>query len=97
MPGKVQRRGDPNTTGGLITGGDASVLVNGRPIAYPGIAVTPHPPCSPRNRIHCVAVTAAFSQGSRTVKVNGRGVVTNDRDSCTHSRGIGGSPNVRAA
>ena len=97
MPGKVQRKGDPNMFGGLITKGDNSVLVNGRPIAYPFIPVTPHPPCSPKKPLHCIAVTAPFTQGSKTVLVNGKGVVTNDKDSCLHGRGmIGGSSDVFA-
>lgn len=92
MAGKAQRKGDPNMTGGLITQGDNSVLINGRPAATPGKSVTPHPPCGPRGRIHCVAVT---SGGSRSVLVNGKPLLTSgDKDTCSHSRAMSGSPNV---
>lgn len=88
----VQRKGDPNGAGGIITSGDNSVLVNGRPIATPNLSVTPHPPCGPRAPQHCVARTTG---GSRSVRVNGKPVLmTGDKDTCSHSRS-GGSPNVR--
>jgi hypothetical protein len=93
MAGKAQRQGDPNTGGGLITRGDSSVLINGRPAAYPSTSVTPHPPCSPKNPIHCVAVTKG---GSKSVRVNGRPLLTSgDSDTCGHGRSSGGSSNVR--
>ena len=44
MP-RVQRQGDANSAGGVITSGDSSVMVNGRPIAVENLSVTPHPPC----------------------------------------------------
>lgn len=93
MAGKAQRQGDPNTGGGLITRGDSSVLINGRPAAYPAISVTPHPPCSPKNPIHCVAVTKG---GSKSVRVNGKPLLTSgDGDTCGHGRSSGGSSDVR--
>lgn len=92
MP-SVQRKGDFNGAGGIVTGGDSSVLVNGRPVATPGLSVTPHPPCGPKAPQHCVAVTTG---GSGTVRVNGKRVLlTGNKDTCGHSRS-GGSPNVRA-
>lgn len=92
MPGKAQRQGDPNVAGGLIARGDSSVLINGRPAAYPGISVTPHPPCGPKAPQHCVAVT---TRGSQSVRVNGKPLLTSsDKDTCNHSRSMGGSPNV---
>lgn len=93
MPG-VQRKGDPNMFGGLITQGDNSVLINGRPAAYPNILVTPHPPCGPRNPIHCAAVTRG---GSPSVRVNGKPLLTSgDKDLCGDSRFVSGSRNVIA-
>ena len=92
MPGKAQRQGDPNIAGGLIKKGDSSVLINGRPAAYPGIVVTPHPPCGPRAPQHCAAVT---TQGSQSVRVNGKPLLTaGDKDTCNHGRTTSGSPNV---
>jgi uncharacterized Zn-binding protein involved in type VI secretion len=91
MP-SVQRQGDPNSAGGVITSGDRSVLVNGRPIATVGLSVSPHPPC-PILFSHCVAKTSVTV--SRSVKVNKKPVsITNDKDTCGHPRS-GGSPNVK--
>lgn len=93
MAGKAQRQGDPNQGGGLIKNGDKSVLINGRPAAYPNISVTPHPPCSPRNYSHCVAVTKG---GSKSVFVNKKPLLTSgDKDTCSHGRTMGGSKDVR--
>jgi len=36
----VQRQGDANGGGGIITSGEGSVLINGRPAATPGLVVT---------------------------------------------------------
>jgi uncharacterized Zn-binding protein involved in type VI secretion len=92
MAGKAQRQGDPNMGGGLITNGDRSVLINGRPAATPTTPVTPHPPCGPRGRIHCAAVTTG---GSKSVRVNGKPLLTSgDKDTCKHGRAMSGSKNV---
>jgi uncharacterized Zn-binding protein involved in type VI secretion len=92
MPGRVQRQGDPNVAGGIIKKGDPSVLINGRPAASPGTSVTPHPPCSPKNFIHCVASTTG---GSRSVFVNKKPLLTgSDKDTCSHGRATGGSKDV---
>ena len=92
MPGKAQRQGDPNQGGGLIKSGDKSVLINGRPAASPGSSVTPHPPCSPKNRKHCTAVTTG---GSRSVFVNKKPLLaSSDKDTCDHGRAMSGSKNV---
>jgi uncharacterized Zn-binding protein involved in type VI secretion len=91
MP-SVQRQGDPNSGGGIITGGDRSVLVNGRPIATVGLGVSPHPPC-PKGFSHCVARTSVA--GGRSVRVNNKPVsITSDKDTCGHPRSSG-SPNVK--
>lgn len=89
----AQRRGDANSAGGVINGGDSTVLINGRPAATPGLSVTPHIPCSPKARIHCIAKT---SGGTRSVRINGKPLIlTGNKDTCGHAR-AGGSPNVRA-
>lgn len=89
----VQRQGDANGSGGVVTSGVASVRVNGRPVVVPGISVTPHPCCGRKGCApHCSAVTAG---GSGTVRAGGRRVIrTGDADTCGHTR-AGGSPNVR--
>lgn len=89
----VQRKGDPNGGGGIVTGGVSSVLINGRPAATPGSSVTPHPPCSPKRPMHCIARTTG---GSKSVRVEGKPLLlTGNRDTCGHSRS-GGSNNVKA-
>lgn len=89
----VQRQGDANGAGGVVTGGVASVKINGRPAATPGTSVTPHPPCNPKQPQHCIARTTG---GAKTVRVNGKPLLlTGNKDSCGHAR-AGGSPNVRA-
>lgn len=88
----VQRVGDANSGGGVITAGAASVLVNGRPVAVTGMPVTPHYPCGRRGgSIHCSAVTVG-SSGS--VMAEGKPIVlTGDVDTCGHVR-VGGSADV---
>lgn len=91
----VQRMGDPNSAGGIITSGIGSVLVNGRPIATIGLGVTPHPCCGAKGcpPVHCSAKT---SGGAGSVRAGGRPVsLTGNSDTCGHSRS-GGSSNVRA-
>lgn len=89
----VQRQGDFNLRGGIITTGEGSVRANGRPVATPASLVTPHPPCSPKMYKHCVAVTKG---GSKTVRANGKPIIlTGDSDTCMDKR-IGGSSNVKA-
>jgi uncharacterized Zn-binding protein involved in type VI secretion len=88
----VQRQGDPNSGGGVITSGDRSVLVNGRPIATVGLLVSPHPPC-PKGATHCAAKTSIGF--GKSVRVNNKPVsITSDKDTCGHLRS-GGSPNVK--
>ena len=92
MAGGAQRKGDPNLFGGLITKGDNSVLINGRPAATPMTLVTPHPPCGPKGKIHCSAITTG---GSKSVLVNGKPLLTSgDKDICKHPRFTSGSKNV---
>lgn len=89
----VQRVGDRNSAGGVITTGDDSVLINGRAVAIQGSAVSPHPCCGQRGcpPTHCNARTQTTNN---TVLVNGRPLIfTDDKDTCGHPR-VSGSPNV---
>lgn len=89
----VQRVGDRNTAGGVITNGDSSVLINGRAVAIRGSAVSPHPCCGRRGcpPIHCNAKTHTSNS---TVLVNGIPLIfTDDIDTCGHPR-AGGSSDV---
>lgn len=89
----VQRQGDANGAGGIVTSGVTSVRINGRPAATPGSSVTPHPPCSPKKPTHCIARTTG---GAQTVRVNGKPLLlTGNKDTCGHAR-AGGSSDVRA-
>lgn len=95
MP-SVQRVGDPNTAGGIVTSGSASVRVNGRPMALAGQPVTPHACCGqPGCGIHCSATTQG---GSGTVRAQGIPILRSgvDTDTCGHLR-AGGSADVRIA
>jgi uncharacterized Zn-binding protein involved in type VI secretion len=93
MGRSVQRKGDANKKGGIITSGDSSVLVNGRPIAVPNSKVAPHPKCSPKAPLHCIAKT---TPSAKTVRVNGKPLVlTGGKDTCGDAR-AGGSSNVKA-
>jgi len=90
----IQRQGDANSAGGVATGGEPSVRVNGKAVVVSNISVTPHhcggkKPCS-RHRY------AKTLGGSSTVRVAGKPVVraTVDIDTCGHPR-TGGSPDVR--
>jgi uncharacterized Zn-binding protein involved in type VI secretion len=88
----AQRKGDFNSKGGIVTSGDSSVLINGRPAALPGSVVTPHPPC-PKSKLHCIAATKG---GAKSVRVNGKPLLlTGNKDTCGDAR-AGGSPNVKA-
>lgn len=94
MAFNCQRKGDPNSAGGIATAGVPSVRVNGRPILVPGISVTPHPCCGNSGcGKHCRAKTRG---GSATVRAGGKPVIRTgaDKDTCGHPR-AGGSGNVR--
>jgi uncharacterized Zn-binding protein involved in type VI secretion len=88
MPKGVLRVGDANTGGGLITVGDPTVLVNGRPIATVFSPVSPHPPCGNVNGVpHCIAHT---QMQAGTVLVNRKLVATwPSVDTCLHPRATG--------
>jgi uncharacterized Zn-binding protein involved in type VI secretion len=85
MPAGIVRVGDANTGGGLVTVGDPTVLVNGRPVAVINSPVSPHPPCgAPGQYAHCVAFTQ-MKPGA--VFVNGKPIATWPTvDTCGHPR-----------
>ena len=88
----VQRVGDVNIAGGVILTGVPTVLVNFRPIATAGSAVSPHPPC-PKGGIHCGALTTTKSP---RILVNFKPITTSGTiDTCGHPR-LTGSINVIA-
>lgn len=92
----VQRVGDANDTGGVVTAGIDSVRVNGRAVAVTGKSVSSHPCCGQKKcpPIHCNAATAG---GSGSVRAAGIPIsLTGDSDTCGHARS-GGSGDVRAA
>ena len=95
MPKLVCRVGDRNAAGGVILNGDATVLINNRPVAVLGSRVTPHPCCGAPNRPECVVHCAASTTSTNgTVLVNRKPIVTlGDVDTCGHAR-VGGSADV---
>ena len=91
MP-SVQRKGDPNSAGGVATGGNGSVRVNNQPVVVNGTSVSAHAPWGKPHPPHASAVTKG---GNGAVKAGGVPInVTGNTDSCGHPR-TGGSPNVR--
>ena len=84
----VQRQGDSDSGGGVVTSGIGSVRTNGKPTAVIGLAVSFH-----GKKSHAGPQTAG---GVSTVRVAGKPIsVTGDADTCGHTR-TGGSSNVRA-
>ena len=84
----VQRVGDADSGGGVITGGVGSVRVNGIPVSVNGSGVSPHA----RKNSH----RPVTSGGIGSVRAGGTPVnVTGNADTCGHAR-TGGSNNVRA-
>ena len=82
MPGQVCRVGDSNVFGGVIVTGNPTVLVEGRPIAFFGSEVSPHPCCGAEGcpPTHCAA--EAISE-NYTVLVGGFPIVTvGDLNTC---------------
>ena len=62
----VQRVGDANGAGGVVSGGNPTVKINGRSVALVGDSVSAHPCCGRRGcpPVHCYPVTTT---GSPTV------------------------------
>ena len=88
----VQRDGDANCSGGLVSGGVASVRVNGSTVTVDGNPVSSHAPFGRPHPPHAAATTTG---GSGTVKAGGIGIITTGcADTCGHSR-AGGSTDVR--
>lgn len=84
----VQRTGDVDSGGGVITGGVNSVRVNGIAVSVNGTGVSAH---ARKNRHRPVT-----SGGVSSVRANGVPInVTGNCDTCGHTR-TGGSSNVRA-
>jgi len=82
----VQRVGDVNSGGGVITSGIGSVRVNGSPVSVDSSGVSLHP------KKH-LPVTAG---GVGSVRAGGSPInVAGNPDTCGHVR-TGGSPNVSA-
>lgn len=93
MPG-IQRVGDANSQGGVISGGGiSSVRMEGRPVSVPGDPVSAHFCCGRKGcpPVHCSART---SGGSATVKAGGQSIIlTGNSDTCGHPR-VGGTSTV---
>jgi len=89
---KAQREKDPNTAGGIATGGAKSVLINGREAGVPNMTVTPHSPCELPSPPHCNAVTVSTC---KSVIIEGKPALRTDVDidTCGHPRAVG-SPDV---
>jgi uncharacterized Zn-binding protein involved in type VI secretion len=84
----VQRQGDPNDAGGIVSSGIASVRVNNIPVSVDGSPVSGH-----GRRAHSASSTA---NGITTVRAGGIPINTDgNADVCGHSR-VNGSLDVRA-
>ena len=87
MP-SVQRQGDSDSGGGIVTSGIGSVRTNGKPTVVIGLAVSFH-----GKKSQAGPQTAG---GVSTVRVAGKPIsVTGNADTCGHTR-TGGRSNVRA-
>ena len=83
----VQRLGDRDTGGGVITTGIKSVRVNNLPVSVNGSTVSPH-----NSRPTHTPVTA---NGIKSVRINNQPInVAGNADTCGHAR-TGGSESVR--
>jgi uncharacterized Zn-binding protein involved in type VI secretion len=89
----VQTDGDANDAGGTVSGGVASVRVNGKPVTVNGNPVSAHAPWD--RKWHPPHAAASTAGGSGTVRAGGTGIITTGcADTCGHAR-AGGSDNVR--
>lgn len=84
----VQRVGDVDSGGGVITGGVGSVRVNGIPVSVDGSGVSPHARKNSHRPVTAGGVGSVMAGGS---PVN----VAGNADTCGHAR-TGGSSNVSA-
>ena len=87
MP-EVQRVGDIDSGGGVITNGVDSVRVNGIPVSVNGSGVSPHARKNSHRPVTSGGVGSVMAGGS---PVN----VAGNADTCGHAR-TGGSSNVSA-
>jgi uncharacterized Zn-binding protein involved in type VI secretion len=86
---KLSRKGDKNTTGGVLQKGCNTVFANNKPVATHPNKITPHSP--PKPSIHKNAVT---TEGSPTVFAENKPVVRVDSgNNCGHKI-VEGSENV---
>jgi uncharacterized Zn-binding protein involved in type VI secretion len=86
---KLSRKGDKNTTGGVLQTGASTVFCNNKPVALHPCKITPHSP--PKPSIHKNAVT---TDGSPTVFAENKPVVRVDsKNNCGHKI-VQGSPDV---
>jgi uncharacterized Zn-binding protein involved in type VI secretion len=84
----VQRVGDSNSAGGIITSGYNPVRINNRVVSVDGSPVSPH---TPYRSPHTSPVTTS---GVGSVRAGGIPInITGNPDSCGHPR-VGGSENV---
>lgn len=89
----VQTDGDANGAGGVVSGGVASVRVNGKPVTVNGNPVSAHAPWGRPHPPHAAATTTS---GNGSVRAGGIPIITTGcPDTCGHAR-AGGSADVRA-
>ncbi len=84
----IQRTGDVDTGGGVITGGVASVRVNNIAVSVNGTPVSAHARKNSHRPVTAGGVSSVRAGGS---PIN----VAGNADTCGHAR-TGGSSNVRA-
>lgn len=86
---KLSRKGDKNTTGGVLQRGAKTVFCNNKPVSLHVSKITPHSPNS--QKIHKNAVT---TEGSPTVFAENCPVIREgSKNNCGHKI-VQGSPNV---
>jgi uncharacterized Zn-binding protein involved in type VI secretion len=79
----VSRKGDTNTTGGVIMRGAGTVFVNGLPIGLHVSPISPHAPWGKPHPPHAAATTTSasptvFAEGSPVLRIG-------STNSCGHS------------
>jgi len=84
----VQRVGDVDSGGGVITSGVGSVRINGIPVSVNGFGVSPHARRNSHRPVTAGGVDSVMAGGS---PIN----VAGNADTCGHAR-TGGSSNVSA-
>lgn len=87
MP-SIQRQGDSNVRGGVISSGDASVRIDGVPVAVQGSPITAYNIGKAR--------APAVTTGTSTVRVNGRPLTLSNNVDSRGTSMRGGSSSVSA-